>query len=389
MLAAYGLLAWYGIGLLEAPEVFAHGQRAGGLLLFATLSAAAMMWLAPRLSLTALAVPAACLVPVGALLAAATLLEGSHPLAGPGLLAWPLLFAVVYWRLAGNTPADETRVEQLQHAGALWLLAGVLSWQAGHQAHALVGTAGAWRLAAAGLAPAALMVVVLRIIDRCAWLPGSRPRLYLGTALGPLAALLGVWVLVACVAHDGNPWPLSYLPLLNPLDISIGLVLVVLIAWLRRYDAEVQVDGNDSALPGLGWRVIAVLGFVWLNAILARATHFWGGVRYDFDALLASAAYQASLAVLWGGLGIICMVTGARRARRPLWVTGAGLMAMVVVKLLVFDLANTGTVARIVSFIAIRALMLAVGYLAPVPPRSEEGGDPDDNDATATRGARP
>ena len=48
-----------------------------------------------------------------------------------------------------------------------------------------------------------------------------------------------------------------------------------------------------------------------------------------------------------------------------------------------------GTVARIVSFIAIGALMLAVGYLAPVPPRSEEGGDPDDNDATATRGARP
>jgi uncharacterized membrane protein len=32
------------------------------------------------------------------------------------------------------------------------------------------------------------------------------------------------------------------------------------------------------------------------------------------------------------------------------------------------DLGNTGTIARIVSFIGVGALLLAIGYLAPVPP---------------------
>ena len=388
-LAGYGLIAWYGIGVLEATPVFGHDERAGGLLLFFTVSAAAMAWLSRRISLAALGVPATSLVPAGALLALATLLDGSYPLAGPGLIAWPLLFVVVYRVLHGRAPEHENALERWQHAGALWLLAAVLAWQAGHQAHVLVGAAGAWRLAAAALAPAALVALVLRFVDRAAWLPGARPRLYLGHGLAPVAALLAVWVLYACVAHDGDPWPLVYIPLLNPLDVSIGLVLLVLVAWLRRLEAEITLDGDDVALPRVAWRVLALLGFTWLNAVLARAAHFWGGVPYELDDLLASAGYQASLAVLWGGLGIAAMVAGARRARRPLWVTGAALMGLVVVKLLVFDLANTGTVARIVSFIASGALLLAVGYLAPAPPREDNGEETPSDESAATRSAQP
>jgi uncharacterized membrane protein len=33
------------------------------------------------------------------------------------------------------------------------------------------------------------------------------------------------------------------------------------------------------------------------------------------------------------------------------------------------DLANSATVARIVSFISVGLIMMLVGYLAPVPPR--------------------
>ena len=78
--------------------------------------------------------------------------------------------------------------------------------------------------------------------------------------------------------------------------------------------------------------------------------------------------------MLWGGLGITGMVLGARLASRSLWVGGASLMGLVVLKLLVFDLSNTGTVARIVSFMAIGGLLLVVGYLAPVPPRDDPAG---------------
>ena len=34
------------------------------------------------------------------------------------------------------------------------------------------------------------------------------------------------------------------------------------------------------------------------------------------------------------------------------------------------ELGNTGTVTRVVSFLGVGLLLLIVGYLAPVPPRS-------------------
>jgi uncharacterized membrane protein len=40
------------------------------------------------------------------------------------------------------------------------------------------------------------------------------------------------------------------------------------------------------------------------------------------------------------------------------WIGGASLLAVVVAKLLLVDLANTGTVARIVSFMGVGLLLL-------------------------------
>jgi len=51
------------------------------------------------------------------------------------------------------------------------------------------------------------------------------------------------------------------------------------------------------------------------------------------------------------------------------WLAGTGLMGLVVIKLFVVDLGNTGTVARIISFLGVGALLLVVGYFAPAPPR--------------------
>ena len=64
-----------------------------------------------------------------------------------------------------------------------------------------------------------------------------------------------------------------------------------------------------------------------------------------------------------------------RRAQQAGWIAGASLMGMV---------GNTGALTRVVSFLGVGALLLVVGYLAPVPsatPRSpdspapEAGGD--------------
>ncbi len=63
------------------------------------------------------------------------------------------------------------------------------------------------------------------------------------------------------------------------------------------------------------------------------------------------------------------MIFGARRQKRWVWMVGTGLMVIVVIKLFMIDLGNTGTVARIVSFLGVGALLLVVGYFAPAPPK--------------------
>ena len=65
------------------------------------------------------------------------------------------------------------------------------------------------------------------------------------------------------------------------------------------------------------------------------------------------------------------MLFATRRVNRWLWASGASLMAVVVVKLFIIDLAKVGGVERIVSFIAVGVLMLVIGYVAPVPPRRQ------------------
>ena len=85
---------------------------------------------------------------------------------------------------------------------------------------------------------------------------------------------------------------------------------------------------------------------------------------------MASLAVQTGLTLLWTALALVLMWVAARRDMRRVWLVGAVLLAVVVVKLLVIDLSGSGTVARIVSFIGVGALMLVIGYVAPLPGHS-------------------
>jgi uncharacterized membrane protein len=104
---------------------------------------------------------------------------------------------------------------------------------------------------------------------------------------------------------------------------------------------------------------------VWL-----RIAHHFFGVRWDADALFGSFVVQTGYAILWTLLALTLMVLAHRRVQRPLWLVGAGLLGLVVVKLLLIDLSNAGGAERIIAFIVVGVLMLVVGYFAPLPPKA-------------------
>ena len=70
------------------------------------------------------------------------------------------------------------------------------------------------------------------------------------------------------------------------------------------------------------------------------------------------------------------MVAGAMRERREVWIGGAVVMGLVIVKLFVVELGNVDTLSRVVSFLGVGLLLLVVGYFAPVPKGSGSGRPP-------------
>ena len=48
------------------------------------------------------------------------------------------------------------------------------------------------------------------------------------------------------------------------------------------------------------------------------------------------------------------------------------LLAVVVLKLFVVDLAESGNLLRIVSFLSVGVLVLVIGYFAPLPPAAAD-----------------
>jgi len=91
---------------------------------------------------------------------------------------------------------------------------------------------------------------------------------------------------------------------------------------------------------------------------------YWQEVASARRALLGPAVIVSA--------ALAAMLWATRRAApalaRPLWMAGAVLLGAVVLKLFLVDLSQLGSLARIVSFLAVGALMLVIGYVAPLPP---------------------
>jgi uncharacterized membrane protein len=171
------------------------------------------------------------------------------------------------------------------------------------------------------------------------------------------------------VDRSGNAVPLPYVPLVNPLELASVLVVFALLAWLAelgRHNA--QLAAAARARPA----VAAAAAWFLVTMAVARTVHHFAGVPYDLESLASSTTFQSALSIVWGVAGLAAMIVGARSRQRNVWLAGAALMSVVVLKLFIVDLGNTGTLARVVSFLGVGVLLLVVGYFAPVPPRAAE-----------------
>ena len=112
--------------------------------------------------------------------------------------------------------------------------------------------------------------------------------------------------------------------------------------------------------------------FVWITGTVARAIHHWLGVDFNLVALQRSVELQTSLTVVWTVIALALTFVATRIAKRALWIVGGGLLLLVLCKLFAVDLDNSGTLARIISFITVGLLLLLINHFSPLPPRQQE-----------------
>ena len=366
LLLAWGLIWWYGSGYNDLQHHL-YGQRlAPAFLLFACATTILLGALIRRFDWPAASRGLLLLLPLMALTLMAQSL-GWHPgslLAGYGWLAWPLAFTLHFGLLALFAERLPNRALPHWHCLGLWVLILVVTFEIAWQIDRIPGLNSAWTIACWGLMPTVLLFLIEYQGDRLTWPVDRFAAVYHGPGTGvPLFCLL-LWA-VSSFARAGDPAPLPYIPILNPLDlIELAIILLLFLRLLRRpTPSPWQIRGKIAC---------AALAFGWLNVVLARTVHSTTGVAYAGHALFASPIFQAAVAALWSVLALALTVWGAKKEQRPAWLAGAGLLTLVVLKIFTVDLAGTGTIGRIVSFLVVGLLMLVIGFFAPLPPKTKE-----------------
>lgn len=395
----FGFLAFVAAWTIEAARVLPGGVpvfAAGMQRLLAMLAFVLGAWGAATVGRRAqwdvARWPGLATLPVMAVTFVAGVFTGSHVLDAPDWAIWAAAIAVhmrVLYRndmegadvgLVRATLAGGVLLATAMLADCVWVgLENAGLWETSWPSVAFLAVATGvlavlTQWAGAGRAAGAGMALESTARD---WPIDRHAPAFLWNAAAPIAAVVLVGAGAAALLASGRVDPVPYLPLLNPLDLTLIAAIATLFWWRRVVlsagigSTGVGALGGDRAVAALAGLAFLIVSGAWL-----RTAHHGFGVAWDVDALAGSFVVQTGLAILWTLLALALMTYAHRRADRAAWLAGAGLLGLVVVKLALVDLMNAGGAERIVTFIAVGGLMLVVGYLAPLPPRATARGTP-------------
>jgi uncharacterized membrane protein len=292
-----------------------------------------------------------------------------------GWIVWPCAW-IVHWRaLAAAEPmrvaaigakyevVDIGELLELTHAISALALTVQVAWEASEWTGRATAHYTAWTPCAAALPAIAFLWLVVRCRDSSHWPFPVHRRAYAVGAGVPTAALVTIWFLAVNVLSPGDASPLPYVPLANPLEVTLALALWATAAWAAHFAGIPQ-----RAL----FRWLALGLFVALNGLVLRTAHHWGGVPWRLSSMLASKPLQAALTLAWTLTAVAAMVAASSRRLRILWMLGAALLAVVVAKLFLVDLGSLSGLPRVTAFLGVGVLLLIIGFVSPLPPAAPE-----------------
>ena len=373
---AWGVAWWTVAGVTDvvrARPAWLGPGPGNAALAWVAASAAAALALRHALAWPRLAWFGAALAPALVLAGLAQFHDARTTLAWPGPIVWPVAWALHWMTLraiegatgeSGDAEAAPAWLRDAHAASAVALVAWV-SWEASEWTGRVTPRGSAWIACAAALpATIGLAATLWRPAMAC-WPFSRHADAYAKHAGWVLASALAVWFAGTNVVSPGSATPLPWVPVANPLDVTLAAALAALAGWAAAHSGMAQ-PAREHWLGG----ALFVAG----NGFILRVTHHWGGVPWRLSTLMADRTVQAALTLAWTATALVLMVWASRRASRARWLTGAALLAVVVVKLFAVDLAALSGLPRVAAFLGVGAMLLAIGYFAPPPSRA--GGEP-------------
>ncbi|MEE4073092.1 DUF2339 domain-containing protein [Pseudomonas viridiflava] len=359
--------AWWMFSVINVVQLFVPVLlQTSALLMAAAASAALWTVLALRLRWSDLATLYATLTPLCTLVLLTSLGSQYHPAQDGGWIAWLAVFAVHLLSLRRLAELAPSLAIRLAHVVGCWLIIAVLALELRFGLMQLSEQYNAWRWLGWAVVPS-LYLWAMTSQRQWSWPVSAYPQAYRVSAAAPLAVLMLAWFWLANIFSDGAADPLPYIPLLNPLEIGLLFSLTGVFLWMRHYLPKMGMDGTRSRnIPLL---IAGASLFALVTAMVMRTAHHWADVAWNTEDLLESMRVQAGLSIVWTLMALALMIGGHMRAHRQIWLGGAALIGVVVIKLFFIELGNRGGMERIVSFIGVGILLLVVGYFAPLPPK--------------------
>ena len=210
-----------------------------------------------------------------------------------------------------------------------------------------------------GLWPARLLIAEVLALGALAWLSRG-PAFFVATPL--LAAVLLARVLI----YDDHLARAAAASLVNgPLVTRIAAcaALAVVAGWLRRAAPTGEAAKVGQALSAAAGAVLLyVLSLGWVRyedvgADAARAARRWDLARE------IEWRTQVGLSVLWTLYAAAAMAWGFIRSAPTVRYAALGLFGLTIAKVFVVDLSTISTLYRIVSFLILGLVLLAVSFL--------------------------
>ena len=218
------------------------------------------------------------------------------------------------------------------------------------------GLAQAW-VAAAAVLPSLALVTSLLFVPKIVGFPMKnfdswRPA----TTLTSQIFVFLLWIFMLVQNGDAGA---TWLPIINPVDLSLLGILGLFAVWLRS-----ELVSKNS---GSSYLSILFLFFVTISDITLRSVHHFTDAPWSID-IWDSAAAQMSLTIVWSLFGMANWIIGSKRGNRGVWKVGVFFIFIVLAKLGLVDREHLSGLMGIGSFLGYGVLCLIVGFLAPAPP---------------------